>query len=135
MLLRILLALTGYLVSVSPLAGTALEGLESWHAGNRAEAIDSWQLSAAQGDAESSLFLGYVYRQGLGVGRDYAVAARWYRRAAESGLAEAQYELALMYELGLGVDQDAAEAARWYGLSSAQSCPSELSAGGRLGGR
>ena len=78
---------------------------------------------------------GYVYRNGLGVTRDDAVAAVWYRRAAERGQPEAQYELALMYELGLGVPQDPAEASLWYGLSAAQACPTELSAGGRLGDR
>lgn len=132
---KILLALIGCLVSLPLSAGPALEGLESWRSGNRAQAIAAWHHAATQGDAESSLFLGYLYRHGLGVGRDHAAAARWYRRAAEAGQAEAQYELALMYELGLGVNQDAAEAALWYGLSSAQSCPSELSAGGRLGDR
>lgn len=109
--------------------------LAAWHAGERAAAIASWGELAVAGDAEAALFLGYIYRRGLGVARDEARAAAWYRHAAERGQAEAQYELALMYELGLGVPQDPDEAAVWYGLSSVQACPGELRAGGRLGDR
>ena len=57
----------------------------------------------------------------------------WYRRALVRGSPAAQYELVLMYELGIGVARDVDEAASWYALSSAQACPSELSAGGVLG--
>lgn len=107
--------------------------LSAWHAGERVRAIEAWRAQAEQGDGEASLFLGYIYSNGLGVTADDRQAADWYRRAAEFGQPEAQYELALMYELGIGVERDPGEAARWYGLSSAQACPSELSAGGRLG--
>lgn len=123
------------------LAGTVADAettegaLEAWRAGDRIAAIGTWRARARRGDAEASLFLGYVYRNGLGVARDDATAAQWYRRAAERGQPEAQYELALMYELGLGVPQDPGEAALWYALSAAQACPTELSAGGRLGDR
>ena len=112
--------------------GTAAP-LHAWQAGERGAAIDAWRVQAEQGDAQAALYLGYVYRRGLGVARDDARSAAWYRRAAERGLPEAQYQLALMYELGIGVVQDPDEAARWYALSSAQACPSELSAGGALG--
>ena len=109
------------------------DGLPAWRAGQHAEAITAWRALAEQGDTDAAMYLGYVYRRGLGVAPDDALAAAWYRRAAEQGSAEAQYELALMYEVGVGVEQDVAEAARWYALSSAQACPSELSAGGLLG--
>ncbi len=109
--------------------------LEDWRKGDRAAAIATWRSLAAAGDGEAALFLGYLYRNGLGMPRDLARAAQWYRQAAEQGRPEAQYELALMYELGLGVERDADEAALWYGLSSAQACPAELTAGGRLGDR
>jgi TPR repeat protein len=124
------------LFSASVAGAQTLEvALQAWRGGDRAAAMATWHTLAARGDAEASLFLGYVYRNGLGVKRDAARAAEWYRRAARLGQPEAQYELALMYELGIGVTQDPAEAALWYGLSSAQACPSELTAGGRLGDR
>jgi len=123
------------LLALSACAGSLQDGIDAWRAGERATAIASWRPLAERGDPEAGLFLGYVYRRGLGVPRDDAIAARWYRHAAELGQPEAQYELALMYELGLGVPQDSNEAARWYGLSSGQACPAELTAGGRLGDR
>lgn len=116
-------------------ASTLQDGIEIWRSGDRASAVAVWRPLAEQGDAEAGLFLAYAYRNGLGVERSYATAARWYRHAAEHGHPEAQYELALMYELGLGVTRDANEAAAWYGLSSSQACPAELTAGGRLGDR
>ena len=75
------------------------------------------------------------YRNGIGVEGDDALAAKWYRQAAQAGHAEAQYELGLMYELGIGVPGDPGEAAYWYGLATTEFCPAELSAGGRLGDR
>ncbi len=125
-----MLAITWLLSSAG--AGHA-DPLRAWHAGERGAAIAAWRTLAEQGDADAAMYLGYVHSRGLAVAADDVQAADWYRRAAEQGLAEAQYELALMYELGIGVVQDPAEAARWYALSSAQACPSELSAGGVLG--
>lgn len=132
-IMRIAAAFIGWIGSVS--AAAADDGLAAWRAGDRSGAIAIWRELAAHGDAEASLFLGYVYRNGIGAGRDDGQAADWYRYAAERGFAEAQYELGLMYELGLGVPQDSDEAAHWYGLSAAQACPGELRAGGRLGER
>jgi TPR repeat protein len=129
-LLISVLSLPGYGSAVS-MAGA----LELWYSGDRSAAIVAWRRLAEAGDVEASLFLGYVYRRGLGVARDDEQALTWYRRAAERGQPEAQYELALMYELGLGVAPDPNEAAVWYGLSTAQACPAELRAGGRLGDR
>jgi len=107
----------------------------AWQAGDSAAAREGWRERAEQGDAEANLFLGYIHRNGVSVPRNEALALHWYRRAAEMGQAEAQYELGLMYELGIGVAPDPGEAAMWYGLSSAQACPGQLSAGGRLGDR
>jgi len=107
----------------------------AWRAGETGVALETWRDRAERGDAEASLFLGYIHRNGVGVPRDEAQALQWYRRAAELGHAEAQYELGLMYELGIGVAADPGEAAMWYGLSSAQSCPGQLRAGERLGDR
>ena len=46
--------------------------------------------------------------------RDFANAARWYRKAAEQGHVQAQTNLALMYSEGQGVKQDIREAAKWF---------------------
>ena len=51
---------------------------------------------------------------GLGVAQDHAVAAEWYRKAADKGVAGAQYNLGILYDQGNGVKEDAGEAARWF---------------------
>ena len=58
--------------------------------------------------------LGVMYANGLGVSRDYAKAAHWYRKAAEQGDGWAQTNLGLMYRHGQGVSKDEAKAAYWY---------------------
>jgi hypothetical protein len=74
--------------------------------------------AAEQGDAEAQSRLGELYAKGIGVGRDYREAAKWYRKAAEQGHTQAQYELGRLYAQGLGVARDYSEAAKWYRLAA-----------------
>ncbi len=37
---------------------------------------------------------------------DYALAVKWYRKAAAQGVVEAQHNLGVMYDRGQGVPQD-----------------------------
>jgi TPR repeat protein len=53
--------------------------------------------------------------------KDKALAAIWYRKAADQGDAGAQNDLGLLYDLGHGVPQDYVEAYFWYSLASAKS--------------
>jgi uncharacterized protein len=70
-------------------------------------------LSEAQaGESWAQAMLGVMYARGQGVPRDYAEAARWYRKAAEQGQADAQLNLGWMYFLGQGVEQHPGEAGR-----------------------
>jgi hypothetical protein len=57
------------------------------------------------------------------VPKDYAAAARYYRKAADQGYIPAQYNLAYLYENGLGVKQDYAQAAAWYRKAADQGDP------------
>ena len=57
--------------------------------------------------------LGVMYRDGLGVRRDYAEAVRWFRKAADQGYVEGEFDLSNMYADGHGVQQDYAEMVRW----------------------
>jgi hypothetical protein len=52
--------------------------------------------------------------EGQGVPQDDAVAASWYRKAADQGDAHSQLNLGLMYDKGQGVPQDHAAAVSWY---------------------
>jgi hypothetical protein len=64
--------------------------------------------------------IGDAYYYGHWVSRDYAAAARWYRRAAASGNALAQGTLGDMYYYGRDVPQDFASAATWWRLAADQ---------------
>ncbi len=81
---------------------------------------------AETGDLQAESALGEIYAEGKQVRRDFAEAAKWYRKAAEKGFAKAQYNLGVLYEIGQSVPHDDAEAASWYkkaadqGLADAQ---------------
>ena len=49
---------------------------------DKAEAINWYRKSAAQGYVEAQLLLGIIYDQGIGVEQDYAEAVEWYTKAA-----------------------------------------------------
>ena len=64
--------------------------------------------------------LGWMYRNGNGVAKDYALAFFWgYKQAALQGHSDAQNNLSDLYEDGKGVAQNETLAAFWY-LKSAQ---------------
>ena len=71
-------------------------------------------------DAETLNNLGLAYQFGKGKPKDYAEAARCFRRAAEQGHAGAQNNLGFLYHNGWGVPQDYSRAAYWYRLSAQQ---------------
>ncbi|MGC1361021.1 MAG: tetratricopeptide repeat protein [Silvibacterium sp.] len=84
-----------------------------------AQSLATLKEQAAGGDAEAQYNLGDLYAFGPGVPQDYALAAIWYRKAAEQGSAQAQYMLGGAYATGQGVPQDYAEAYFWLDLSAA----------------
>lgn len=75
---------------------------------------------AAQGHVRSQFMMGTIYEQGLGVPKNLAAAARWYRKAGEGGNDSAQYNLGILYQFGRGVPKDAAKAAHWLHLAADQ---------------
>ena len=76
---------------------------------------------AEQGNAVAQSALGSVFLVGgLGVAKDEAEAARWFRQAAEQNHREAQYRLSTCYHEQLGVAKDDAEAYKWSLLAAAQ---------------
>jgi TPR repeat protein len=64
--------------------------------------------------------LGVAHENGVGVAQDWAIAVRFYRRAAVQGNAEAQYAIGVCLARGNGVAQNWAEAARFYRLAAEQ---------------
>lgn len=68
---------------------------------------DELLIAANQGDAEAQFAIGYGYAQGLGVQKDLAEAARWWRKAADQGNPAAQFNLGRAHMFGEGVPVDA----------------------------
>ncbi len=69
---------------------------------------------AESGDARSQAWLGMTYLSGIGVEKDEARAAGYFRRAAEQGFDQAQNMLGACYAHGMGVEQDGAQAYTWF---------------------
>jgi len=66
------------------------------------------------GDAEAQFQQGLKFATAEGMGRDDALAANWYRKAAEQNHGRAQLNLGQMLASGLGVDRDAAQSLFWF---------------------
>ena len=75
---------------------------------------------ASAGDAPSMLLVARAYAAGSGVDQDDAIAADWYRRAAEAGNIDAEIRLAECYRDGRGAPRDMAQAASWYRKAAEQ---------------
>jgi TPR repeat protein len=80
---------------------------------NFSEAMDLCRL-AAKDYAPGDYCLGYLYRNGLGVGRDSVEALKWYQKAAATRHVEAMLELAEMYSAGEGTKINRPEALLCY---------------------
>ena len=121
---------TTFLIPISPAAGGMADGLAAYRAGDYVTAHAEWLPLARDGAAAAQRNLGQLYRLGQGVPRDAAVAANWYRLAAEQGLARAQSNLAAMYLQGDGVEKNAGVAAEWLRRAAAQGhVPSQFNLG------
>jgi adenylate cyclase len=78
------------------------------------------QRAAERGMAKAQYALGKAYRDGTGVKRDAASAARWFERAARQGYAPAQRNVGLRYAHGDGVEPSPSEAVFWLTLAIEQ---------------
>ena len=56
--------------------------------------------AAEQGNSAAQYLLGFMYKYGEGVARDYKQAAYWFEKAAKQGNDEAQRGLGIMYYNG-----------------------------------
>jgi len=94
--------------SVTDKAGKAMEK------GDFKTALNELRPLAAKNDPDAQFLLGMLYDAGKGVTQDQAVAASWYRRAAEQNHLLAQLFLGVLLYSGQGVKQDFGEAAHWF---------------------
>jgi TPR repeat protein len=70
--------------------------------------------AAQKGEPGAQSNLGYAYAQGIGVDPDMAVAAAWFKAAADQGLTRAALTLAELYITGEGVEQSTEAAIEYY---------------------
>lgn len=70
------------------------------------------RIEIDSGDAAAMTLLGEIYRQGLGVAEDPAIATDWYARAAERGDVNAIYALAIALLGNAGSDKVKPDPAR-----------------------
>jgi len=77
--------------------------------------IDPKVLEKANaGDSFAQVYVALSYDLGKGVEQDHALAAQWFKKAADQGDTSAAVYLGADYEDGKGVPQDYAQAASWY---------------------
>ena len=96
------------------------QGKAAYDRKDYAKAMQWYQKSAAQGDADAENTIGLLYASGFGVPKDYAKAMRWFQKGAAQGRASDEYSIGLLYETGSGVPKDDAEAMRWFQKAAAQ---------------
>lgn len=82
--------------------------------------LEKLQISALEGVGSAQFQLGKIYKDGIGVPKDYTKAIGWFQKAAEQGLPDAQCSLGSMYASGYGVEQDYIKALDWYTQSAKQ---------------
>ncbi len=88
-------------------------------AGDYQQAMIWHRRAAAAGYSAAEVSIGKMYRDGLGVPVDDALALRWYRQAAAQDDSWAWVSLGIMARDGRGVPQDYAEAMRWFQRAAA----------------
>ena len=96
------------------------KGREAEDRKDYASALRWFQKGADQGNAIAQFYIGWMYRDGLGVKQDYAQALSWFQKAAAQGNAPAQDYIGKMYYDGMGVKQDYAAAMEWSLKAAAQ---------------
>ena len=118
-ILSILSLLFVLLAGMSAQAGPLEDGLDAYRLGEWDKAFAVLQPLAQAGNPAAQEKIGRLYQRGKGVERDYALAAQWYRRAADQGESQAQTRLAMMLRYGIGPRHDYAEAMKWYRAGAA----------------
>ncbi len=78
----------------------------------------TWYLrSVAHGNTDAMNNIGYLYKNGLGVPKDFEEAYFWFKKAADKNNPIAQYNIGNMYCYGEGMEKDFAKGAEWLSQS------------------
>jgi uncharacterized protein len=101
-------------------ADTLSAGLRAYRSHDYVRAAPLLLVEAERGVPIAQTYLGYMYQYGLGVPRNFAVAASWLNQAAQQGEPTAQFLLGLLFDKGYGVPQDWVQAEVWLNLAASQ---------------
>ena len=102
---------------------TAVAGVAGAGGASGSCAAAEWYGKAAEkGNKKAQFWLGCMYYDGDGVGKDLELAARWYVRAGTGpdGCCDAQLRLGHMYRVGAGVERSETGARAWYRKAAEQ---------------
>ena len=81
--------------------------------------INELTRAATAGDDEAQSELGSIYAEGRGVTQDFALARRWWLKAARQRDAYAMSNLGVLFANGLGVERDVVAGYAWFALAAA----------------
>ena len=101
-------------------AGALTAGERAYARHDYVQAAPLLLAEAERGSPVAQTYIGYMYQNGLGVPRNYAVAAGWLNQAAWQGAPTAQFLLGLLFDKGFGVPQDWVQAEVWLNLAASQ---------------
>ncbi|MBO5761941.1 MAG: SEL1-like repeat protein [Lentisphaeria bacterium] len=88
-------------------------GMISFDMKDYKDAMYYFKYAARGGDVGSMVWVGTLYRNGLGEKVDYDKAIFWFKRAAEKNNVDAMNSLYMMYAGGYGCPPDKVKAAEW----------------------
>ena len=115
----LLACLLGFFLSAQAAAAGSLEiGVSAYGHGDYRRAFTVLKPLAHRGNAIAQFNVGLMYDEGKGVPQSFALAFKWYARAAENGLAQAQYTLGYNYRWGRGVKQNVVRAHKWLNIAA-----------------
>lgn len=106
--------------------------IEAHLAGRSRHAVELLTEAAAKGNVDSMVYLGFFYRDGLGVARDYRQAGLWFEKAVAAGSTTAMYELGVQFERGQGVTQNYKQARDWFEKAAEGGSPQAMTSLGSL---
>jgi TPR repeat protein len=114
---KVLIPISVFLLIVTWVVGIydsfkADKGVAAYQKKDYATALQVFQSVPTDGRAQ--FYLGLMYRNGRGVPKDDAEAAKWYLKAAQNGRLIAEYNLALLYDDPKSPVYNQKQALIWY---------------------
>ncbi len=109
------------------------KGFSAYRDGDYSTAFREFKPLAEEGDSSASFYVGWMYKNGMGVQQDDQEAQIYFTLARLfGGEANLNFNFAVQYNHGWGVPQDYKEAAKWYKLSAEQGYSGAQSNLGRM---